>query len=128
MLLGNYYKIEADELNVILSQKHTVTGKVRAGRGRKSVQPVGSEYWTIVGYYSTVKVALEDMSNYSIRDTHLTDLKTVVAKVEELRGIILSLNEATLRAASTTAPKRVLSPEHLAKLQEARTKTMEMQP
>ena len=128
MLIGSNYKVESDDLNVTLYQRRTVTGEMKPRRGRKAVQPIGSEYWVAIGYYSTVRVALEDMVNQSVRDTHLTDLKTIVAKVEELRGIILSLNEATLRAASTTAPKRVLSPEHLAKLQEARTKTMEMQP
>jgi len=44
--------------------------------------------WAIQGYYGTVAGAMNDLISQGIRDTQLVDLKTVVAKIDELRADI----------------------------------------
>lgn len=75
MLIGKNWKVEADSLNVILSQR-----KVRK---RKDDKPT-YEDWEAIGYYSTVANALKDLVNYEVRATGLKDLQTVVNKIDEL--------------------------------------------
>lgn len=78
MLIGKKWKIEADSMNVTLLRRGT------ARKGKNS----GSETWIIVGHYSSVKNALKALVDQGARDTELTDLMTIVAKIEELHKLI----------------------------------------
>jgi hypothetical protein len=73
MKIGTNWKIESDELNVILfkRQRHT---------------------WRAEAYFSTVRNALHYLINTEINRTELKDLKTVNDKVGELHQLIENLS------------------------------------
>lgn len=74
MLIGKKWKLESDDMNVILSKRRT----------RKSKDGKSYQAWGTVGFYSTVANALKDLVNYEVRATELKDLQTVVNKIDEL--------------------------------------------
>ena len=78
MKIGKKWKIEADAMNVTL---------LRRGTARKG-KDIGLETWTIVGHYSSIENALKALVNQGLRDTELTDLMTIVAKIDELHKLI----------------------------------------
>ena len=86
MLIGKNWKIESDALNVILYRKKK--------RVKKDTQEV-YEDWEVMGYFATVGGALHELVNQGIRDTQLKDLKTVVAKVGELKKMIIPLMKSS---------------------------------
>ena len=89
MLIGENFKIESDEMNITLFKKKIITG---TGRGRHpSKRAVGEEYWIPTNYFSCVKSALDFIVNNEINGTGLKEFKDVVAKVEELKGMIKTL-------------------------------------
>ncbi len=79
MLIGKSWKVESDSSNVILYQKSVMTKKDTGER---------YDHWGVHGYFATVKNALREMINQSIRDTDLVDMKTLVAKIEELHQAV----------------------------------------
>ena len=74
MLVGRKYKIESDSLNVTLFKKRT-TKK-------------GGEAWSPIAYHSNVKEALVTLVNLEVSETGLKDLRSVVAKQDELIHLI----------------------------------------
>ena len=83
MLIGKRWKIEAtDHMNVTLYKKMTRTNKETDEK---------YETWNIFGYYSTPKEALHVLVSQAIRDTELTDLKTVVDMIEVIHKEIEAL-------------------------------------
>lgn len=72
MNIGKDWKIEADELNVVLLRRHTLKAD-------------GSIPWRPYGYYSTVSITLQALVDIEVKQTALKDLKTVVKKIDELR-------------------------------------------
>ena len=87
MQIGKDWKIEADELNVTLLKRHPAGG-VKRGFGVVSTK----DNYVNHTFYSNVKNALKGLVDQEIRNTELKDLKTVVAKIEELYNLIGSLN------------------------------------
>ncbi len=87
MQLGNDYKIESDNLNVTLYQRRIV---LEEHMGKKSKR-AGEETWDVLGYYSSVQNALDGAIHHGIQATGLVDLKTVVAKQNELERLIRNL-------------------------------------
>ncbi len=81
--IGHKYKVEADNMNIILSKK------VR--RTRKDTQEKYTD-WEVEGYFSTPVGAIHALVNQGVKDTQLKDLKTVVDKMEELHTLIDSLS------------------------------------
>ena len=75
MLIGKKYKIESDPMNVILFKK------------AKSKKP-GTVTWATVGFYATVPNALKALVNLGVKETELTDLMTICAKLDELHKLI----------------------------------------
>ena len=49
------------------------------------------EYWRAHSYYATVTNALLGLVNQGVRDTELTELKTVCDKVEQIHKDILEV-------------------------------------
>jgi len=86
MLIGKDWKIESDSLNVVLYRKHMATRKVTGERYEDWGDPIG--------YYSTIKGALHGLVGQGVRDTALTDLKTIESKISELRLLIDALPDA----------------------------------
>ncbi len=78
MLIGNNWKIEADTDNVTLSRRSVAKVGKRAGL----------ETWKPEGYFSTLQNALRFLVDLEVKETHLTDLRTVIAKQEELYKLI----------------------------------------
>lgn len=91
MLIGNKYKIESDELNIILYKKRVITG---TGKGHPATKPIGSEYWEAIGYYSSLKNALKGLVDFGVRETKLKDLKVIIARQDELHALIDNLKES----------------------------------
>lgn len=77
MIINRNFKIESDSMNVVLYKRKT---------DRK-----GGIYWSPQGYYATVKNALSGLVDQGVRDTGLTDLRIVVAKIDELKADIARL-------------------------------------
>ena len=79
MQVGKFWKIESDELNITLSRRHTVRAKLN-----KPAHYV----WKVNGYYATIKNALMGLVDQGVRDSELTDLKTISLKQDELYKLI----------------------------------------
>ena len=75
MLLGTKYKIESDDLNVILSKK-------------RISKETGGEYWESLRFYKNIHNAREDFIDLEINHTGLKDLDTICQKVDELKKMI----------------------------------------
>lgn len=78
MKIGRNWLIESDNLIITLAKK----------KHRKSKD--GTEYddWETIGYFARIGDALEYLITQGVRDTHLKDLKTVCAKIDELEKMI----------------------------------------
>ena len=83
MLIGKKWKVESDSLNVILSERITKRPKGKAPY----------EGWGVRGYFSTVANALKFLIEHEVKGTGLTDLETVVNKIDELKGLIEQVGE-----------------------------------
>jgi len=77
MLIGDNWKIESDELNVILYKKYIH-------------KKTSEEYWRACNFYSSVANALAGLIDLEIQGTGLKDLETVNQKIEELKSLILA--------------------------------------
>lgn len=78
MQIGDKYRIESDELNVTVLERH-INEKTK------------KEYYTPIRYYSSVKNALKGMSDLELHKTGLSDLKKVVEKQDEIYKLIEGL-------------------------------------
>ena len=83
MLVGKDYKIETDELNVTVSKRSVARKGANAGQ----------ETWTNEGYFMTLENALKYLVDREVKETYLTDLKTVIAKQHEIKNLITQLKE-----------------------------------
>ena len=81
MLIGKNYKVESDNLNVILSEWHKPSKK-KDGTMTKGL-------WTPIGFYSRIDHALQALVNMKVKETELNDLKTVLTKIEEVEKEIM---------------------------------------
>jgi hypothetical protein len=79
MLIGDKYKVESDTLNVTLYYKQ---------KPRKSSEV---ERWRPFAYFSSPKCALKHLINLEVMETGLTDLKSVVEKIDELYRLVDTL-------------------------------------
>lgn len=78
MKINNNYKIESDELNVIVKEKYTPKEGKNAGKSQ----------WRPISFHANVEQALNSIVDKEINGTGLEDFKTVVDKVKELRELI----------------------------------------
>jgi uncharacterized membrane protein len=86
MLIGNKYKLEADNLNIALLKKE---------KSKKS----GVTYWRAIAWFTTVKNALSYLVDLEVSETGLKDMETVVKKQDELYQMIaLAIATTTLGA------------------------------
>lgn len=79
MLIGDKYKVESDELNVTLYELYTPKRGKLAGRSD----------WRGIGFYGTLKGAIDALVNKEINGTGLKDLQDVYKKIEELKGTLI---------------------------------------
>lgn len=76
IMVGREFKVfPLDGLNICIARR------------RRSKEP-GKESWEITGYYSTYKAALQSLVDVVTRDSDLADLRSVVAKIDELKADI----------------------------------------
>jgi len=75
MQVGKNHRVTTDEMNVILSK-------------RLIHQKTGEEYWTPLTYHATLRDALNELVRMNVNKTGLTDLQTVVDKMDETRKLI----------------------------------------
>lgn len=78
MQINDNYKIEADELNVVLIRR-------RVGQEGKSM---GVEIWEPVAYHTSLKNALKDFARREVHSTELTSLTIIVQKMDEIEKAI----------------------------------------
>jgi len=81
MLIGKQWKIESDNLNIILSRE--ITRKSRSGEKYK--------VWEVAGYYSSLPSALKGLVNFEVKGTGFKDFQTIVQNQEELFQLIDNL-------------------------------------
>mgnify|MGYP001562946058 FL=1 len=79
MNISEKYKIESDDMNVVVYKK------------QKPRKPGARESWRPLGYLSSFQQALKFLVDNEINGTGLTDFKTVVAKQQELYDLINTL-------------------------------------
>ncbi len=82
MDIGKFWRVESNDLNVILKR-----------RMRSKNRETGEMYdaWPNVAYYGTVEQALHSFVDRGVKETGLTDLKTIVAKLDEIHKDIKEL-------------------------------------
>jgi hypothetical protein len=78
MDLGCNFRIESDGLNVTVSKRSVTKGGDNQGK----------ETWANEAYVSTLPNALKWLVDQEVKDTGLTDLKTIIAKQNELYALI----------------------------------------
>lgn len=76
MLVGNNWKIESDSLNVILMKK--------VKRKKKGTDETYDD-WKNIGYYSNFENAFKAMVDQRIRDTDLTDIKSINKAILDMK-------------------------------------------
>ena len=79
MQINKNWKVESDDLNVILLKRH-ITKK-------------GDERWVAVSYYAKVSNALKAFVDLKVRGTGMKDLETIVKKQDELYKMIENINK-----------------------------------
>ena len=82
MLIGKRWKIESNELNITISKRHTV---------KATPATPAHDVWKVFGYYATIKNALIGLVDQGVRESELTDLKTISKKQDELYKLIDSI-------------------------------------
>jgi len=78
ILIGDKYKIDADNLNI------TVWEKKIAERGKNTGKP----YWTARGYYPNLRAALHGLVGMEVEESHLKDVKTVIKRLDAIEAHI----------------------------------------
>lgn len=71
MLIGDKYQIKSDPLQYIVEEKK-VNRKTR------------EEYWNTIGYFSNLPSAFNFLVNLKVKETDLSELETVIDKIEEV--------------------------------------------
>lgn len=86
--INDKYSIGTDALNVILYETKVNEGK---SKNPEKMGVVGTEYQVVIGYFATVKGALNYLIEHEIKGTGLEDYKSVVSKIEELHNSVDTL-------------------------------------
>ena len=88
MLIGKEWKVESlDSMNV------TIQKLVKPSKKHDGTMSQGG--WVVVAYHGSVQAALVNLVNIGVKETQLTDLKTVVDKIEQLeKDIMKAIKEA----------------------------------
>jgi hypothetical protein len=89
-IVNENYKIGSDKYNIILYERRAITGTQR-NPNRVSKGQIGDTRWKAIGYYSSSKNALCGMVDHEIMKTGLTDIQTVLDKIDELEEVIKGL-------------------------------------
>ena len=93
LMIGKDWRlVQSDEYNLLL------THRINTTRGNAK----NKERWGIAGYYGTLKEALHALVKHEVRESDLSTLKSIVAKIDELHNYIDNLD-------IDTAKKLVLS-------------------
>jgi len=79
MNIGKKYTVTADELNMTLSERFM-------SQPRDGTAKIGK--LKVIGFYSSIPNALKALVNLKVNETKLTDLKTVMAKLDEIYELI----------------------------------------
>ena len=83
MQINEEYKVESDDLNIILLKKYAKKKKNESDATEYDYRPIG--------YYPNLEMALKGMCKKEIYGTGLIDLKEIIAKIEELHKVIEEL-------------------------------------
>ncbi len=86
MIINKDWKIETVPMNIVLAKRTRVKAKP---------DKPAHDSWSVKGYYSSVKSALKGLVGFGVADTELKDLKTIVAKIDELYALIDNLSIPT---------------------------------
>ena len=86
MQIGDKYKIESDEMNITLFEK--AKSKTAVTR------------WRAIAFFSSFKNALDHLVDLEVMQNGLTDLKTIVAKQNELYDLVKQLGNIPERTES----------------------------
>jgi len=78
MEIGDKYKIESDNLNIIVSRK-------------ERIKKTNKDYWRNLAYFSTPQNALNFLVDLEVRETELKDITTVIKKQDALYELIKTL-------------------------------------
>lgn len=81
MMINENYKVESDDLNVIVSKR--MIGKDREGNERIT--------WKNIAFCPTVESALKYLAKKEVLGTGLKDLETVNQKIDDLYKYIENL-------------------------------------
>lgn len=80
MKLNEKYKIEAEELNVIIYE-------LRTPKAKEDEDPKEPK-WVPISYHATVEQAYNSIVNKEINRTGLNDLEVVVNKIKDLKKFV----------------------------------------
>jgi len=88
MKIDKNWRIESDSMNITLQRRKVLKNKT-----------TGEPYdrWVVEGYFSTVTNALHELVALRIRETKLTDLRTVEKEIETLHKLIEKIKPKDVR-------------------------------
>ena len=94
MLISENYKIESDDLNLVLYKKTIV--QEHTGKGKKPLpENIGQERWGVIGYFSPTsngfRSALRKLCDMGLLGTGFGEYELVVKKIDELYALIKSV-------------------------------------
>lgn len=94
MQIGKNFKIESDEMNVVILERHVV------GKGKSA----GQETWKSIAYCGTLEYALEHLINLQVNRTGMKTVEDVAEKMKELRRDILEALQSVKSHEKGTIP------------------------
>ena len=81
MLIGKKYKVEVQGLDLVLSERAIVQ------RGKNT----GKEAWHDIGYFASIEGIINHLTQKHVRESQLTDLKTVLKAINDLREVVRAI-------------------------------------
>ena len=82
MKIGDDWEITSDPMNVVLKQRRMTEPKDDSE---------GKEYWKVEGYFPDVQAALRALVRKEILGTGMTDLQTIVERIDKVHEAIKGL-------------------------------------
>lgn len=79
MLIGKNYKLEVQGMDIVLQEKYT---------GKKRETGETYDGWKDIGFYSSLGGAMTALINKHVKETQLTDLRTILKAIEDLKKAV----------------------------------------
>ncbi len=104
--ISDNWAIDADNYNIILMHRHA------------SEKNPDKMLWSIEGYYFSLRSALNALPSYELKRMKNPTLASLTDRLDRIEAMLKTMPDININ--DLRRPKKVLSPEHLAKIKESR--------